>query len=143
MSLSCFSQMIISTRMHSSRMRTVRSSGRIWGGVCSGWDVSALGVSAPGGVWSQGGMCLVLGCGGCLVPGGVCLVPGGVCLGRCQVPGVSTLGVCLVRGVSAPRGVCSRRVSAQGGVCSGGSIPAWTEADTSAPPPCGQTDRRL
>ena len=38
----------INTRMHSSRMRTVRCSGRHWGrgGVCLG--VSAQGVSAQG-----------------------------------------------------------------------------------------------
>ena len=47
--------------MHSSRMRTVRSSGRISGGVCL-----LRGVSAPGGV------CL----GGCLLQGG--LLQGGV-----------------------------------------------------------------
>ena len=50
--------------MHSSRMRTVRSSGRILGGVCS------QGVSAVGG-------CLLP--GGCLLQGG--LLPGGVCSG--------------------------------------------------------------
>ena len=142
MSLSCFSQMIISTRMHSSRMRTVRSSGRIWGGVCSGWDVSA-----PGGVWSQGGMCLVLGCGGCLVPGCVCLVPGGVCLGRCQVPGVSILGVCLVRGVSAPRGCLLPVGSAPGGCLLRGCLLRGVVSQhglrQTPRPPCGQTDRRL
>ena len=74
--------------MHSSRMRTVRSSDRIsggcllrggcllWGGLCS-W-----GMSAPG---------------GCLLPRG-CLLPGGCLLRGGSAPG----------GVSAPgEGVCS------------------------------------
>ena len=65
------------TRMHSSRMRTVRSSGRISGGVylvLGGWTWSQGGLPGPGGVY------LVL--GGCLLPGGgVCSssgVPGQV-----------------------------------------------------------------
>ena len=65
----------IVTRMHSSRMRIVRSSGRIWGGVWSG-RVSGLGrgVSAPGGVSAAGGWCLLL---------------GGICSGRgCLLLGV-------------------------------------------------------
>ena len=33
--------LLINTRMHSSRMRTVRSSGRLLGGVCPGGGVSA------------------------------------------------------------------------------------------------------
>ena len=66
--------------MHSSRMRTVRSSDRIsGGGGCLLWGVSApggyllWGVSAPGGVSALGGS----------APGGVCsrgcLLWGGVC----------------------------------------------------------------
>ena len=82
------------TRMHSSRMRTVRSSGHLSGGVCSGGCLLPGGVSAPrGGVCSWGVVCS----GGCLLLWGVCL--GGVCSW-----GVSALG-----------GVCS-----QGGACSGG-----------------------
>ena len=121
------------TRMHSSRMRTVLSSGRLLRGS------SPLG----GGAYS----------GGCLL--GVS-APQGVCSQGCLLPGVSAGGACLLRGVPAPGGmlwggVCSWRVFALGGsaqgVCSGGvwgcvcsrgcGIPACTEADT--PPPCGQT----
>ena len=148
MSLSCFSQMIISTRMHSSRMRTVRSSGRIWGGasapggMCLLWGVSGRRAVcvwswAVGGVWSQGV---------CVWSQGVCVWSRGCLLGEVSGPrgvysgGVSGPGgVCSQRG-SAPRGVCSRGVSAQGGVCSGGSIPAWTEADTPTPHVDRQTD---
>ena len=63
--------------MHSSRMRTVHSSGRISGG--------------GGGV----GGCLLL--GGCLLPGGMSATGGGVC---------SRGGVCS-QGGSVPGGVCS------------------------------------
>ena len=131
------------TRMHSSRMRTVRCSGRLpssgeggcllLGGVCSGG-------SAP-----RGG-CLLLGGGvvcsrGCLLPWG-CLLPGGGCLlqwggvgsrGVCSW-GVSAsggcllLGRCLLWGGVYSRGVCSWGVSAPGG-----GIPACTEADTPTP----------
>ena len=56
--------------MHSSRMRTVRSSGCISGGVLSPGGCLLLGgVSAPGGV------CLLWGGGGCLLGGSA---PGGV-----------------------------------------------------------------
>ena len=112
-----FPENILKTRMHSSRMRTVRSSGHLSGGsVC-------VGVSAPevGGLrW--GGVCLLL-------EGSA---PGGVC---CR-------GVC-----SQGRGVCSwGSVCSRGGGCLlpgasalGGCIPPCTEADTPYPP-CGQTD---
>ena len=56
-------------KMHSSRMRTVRSSGRI----------SRGGVSAPGGCLLPGGVCSQ---GGCLLPWGV------------SAPGVSAPGGC-------------------------------------------------
>ena len=67
--LKCFifwvgSKCISSTRMHSSRMRTVRSSRRLSGGVCF-WGVSARGVYSGG--------CLLWGgaySGGCLLLGG-------------------------------------------------------------------------
>ena len=55
--------------MYSSRMRTVRSSGRISGGcllrggVCLQGGVGSRGVSAPGGVSGPGG-CLLWGVGG-------------------------------------------------------------------------------
>ena len=59
------------TRMHSSRMRTVRSSSRLLGGVSAPRGCCLL----PGGVRSQGGLLwggLLL--GGCLLGGaGVCL----------------------------------------------------------------------
>ena len=97
--------------MHSNRMRTVRSNGRISGGcllwgVCS-WGVCSRGVSTPGGCLLQG-----LSAQGGSAPGG--------CLPR----GVSALGV------SAPGGVC---------LLQGVSTPAaCTEAET--PTPCGQTN---
>ena len=54
-------------RMHSSRMRAVRFSGRLWGGgaVCLGGGV------CPRGCLSSGGVCLGRGClsGGCTPPG--------------------------------------------------------------------------
>ena len=52
----------ILTRMHSSRMRAVRNSSRLLGGVCC-W-----GVPASGGCLVRGVTCS----GGCLVPGGAC-----------------------------------------------------------------------
>ena len=99
--------------MHSSRMRTVRSSGRLWGG-----GGCLLGGVCSGGVSSGGcllwGMCLLLGGSaprGCLLPG--VSAPGcGVSAGGCLL-----LGGCLLWG-----GVCSWG----GGVC---GIPACTEAD--------------
>ena len=74
--------------MHSSRMRTVRSSGHPWGvclevGAC--WGVAARGVSVCvecllRGVCLGMGVCLEgVAAWGCLCVGGV--DPGGVCLG--------------------------------------------------------------
>ena len=97
--------------MHSSRMRTVRCSGRLdggWGGgfgqggVCQGVCVClsrggclSMGVS----VW--GCVCLSGGClsGRCLSSGGLCLsrVQGGVCPG-------GVVCVCLAGGVCPPGG---------------------------------------
>ena len=128
------------TRMHSSRMRTVRSSGRISGGVPGPGGVYLVrggvpgrgcllwGDLVPGGcTWSKGG-CLLWGCtwsqggvpgpGGCTWSGGV-PSPGG-CTWSGGVPGP---GVYLALGGCAPGGVCS----------SGGCT--W-----SGNPPCGQTD---
>ena len=105
--------------MHSSRMRTVRSSGRLWGG---GWcllrGVSARGgVSDPGGVSAPGR--------GVSAPGRGVSAPGGRgCLGGVCSGGVSALRGCLLGG-------CLLR---------GWGIPACTEADT--PPPVW-TDTRL
>ena len=87
-------------------MRTVCSSGRIWGGDCFG---------------------------GCLLPGGVCLVPGAGCLlqgGVCSHGGCLLQGVCLLRGVSAlGEGACVWSwgcllwgVSAPGKVSTGGCL---------------------
>ena len=59
------------TRMHSSRMRTVRCSDRLAGGGISPWGVSSKGGCLPRGQCLPRGWCL---------PGGVC--PGGVCLVR-------------------------------------------------------------
>ena len=75
--------------MHSSRMRTVRCSGRLRGEV-----------SAPGGVCLEED-CLPRGClprwvsaqgRGCLPMVGVSAYGWGVCLGRCLPKGVSVLG---------------------------------------------------
>ena len=75
------------TRMHSSRMRTIRcSSGLLWGGG-----------GCPGEVLEVFRGCLPVGC----LSGDVC--SGGVCLGM-SAPGVSARGVC-VRGVCL--GVCA------------------------------------
>ena len=121
--------------MHSSRMRTVRSSGRISGrGVSAPRGDVCLGVSALGGVSAPGGVSAL---GGCLLLRG-CLLPG------VSAPkGVSALGV-----VFAPGGVCSGGAFSRGcllGGCTptmhlGGGIPPppCTEADT--PSPRGQTD---
>ena len=121
------------TRMHSSRMRTVRSSGRlsgegvsapgVWpqGGVCSGaggavcsGGVSALGGCLLQGVWSQGGVC----------SGGLSALGEGVCSGGvCSGGGCLLWGGLLWRGVLLWGAVCSGgRVSAPGGVCSGGGL---------------------
>ena len=96
----------VQTRMHSSRMRTVRSSDRIPGGW--GWG----GVPGPGGYLVPEGMYLVL--GGVPGPRGVYLVLGGV-PGPRAVPGLGGVpgpggvsglgGVYLVPGgVPGPRG---------------------------------------
>ena len=91
------------------------------GSVCS-WGVSTRGVSALGGVCSQGGC-----------PGGVCSwgvsTLGGVCSwgGLCLLGG-SALGGCLLGGVSALEG----GVSTLGGVVSQHALRQT--------PPCGQTD---
>ena len=112
----CFfiSKIIEATRMHSSRMRTVRSSDRISGGCL------LPGVSAPGGVCSQGG----------------CLLPGGVCFGGSAPGGVCSRGV---GGGSAPGGLLHGGCLLLGDLLGGCGIPACTEADTPTPP-CGQTD---
>ena len=125
------------TRMHSSRMRTVRSSGRLMylgvGGVKNAKKKKKL----FGGCLLWGVVCS----GGCLLPGGVCSE--GVSAPGVSVPGGSALeGGCLLHGVSALGGVCFQGVLLQrGGVYSGGcGIPACTEADTPTPHPGGQTD---
>ena len=109
-SLGIFDFFIYITRVHSSRMRTVRCSSRrpglsARGGYLPG--VSARGLSDQGVSARRG--CLPSGClpRGCL-PGG-CL-PGGVCPGGCLPSGCLPGGVC-------QGGVCPGRVSAPGGVC--------------------------
>ena len=83
--------------MHFSRMRTVRFSGRLEGGVCQG------DVCLPGCVWLSMG---------CVCPGSVCL-PRGVCLPEvCVYQGLSAGG----GGFFLPGGVSTRRVSACQGV---------------------------
>ena len=101
----------VNTRMHSSRMRTVRNSSRLLGGFSVLWKVASSsrrmpvprGMSAPG---------------GCPFPGGACS-----------------------RGVCSQWGACSWAVPVLGGawVCLlwGGGMLACTEAE----PPFGQTDR--
>ena len=98
---------IIQTRMHSSRMRTVRYSGRRGGGVSQhalgrvgcvsqhalGRGVSALWGCLPGVVW-PGGLSRQVGGGG------------------------------FAQGVSAWRGCLAREVSGQGSVCRGGGVSA-------------------
>ena len=110
--------------MHSSRMRTVRSSGCI--SVSREGGCLVLGGLLGGGVWS-GRVCSQGVCSG----GGGCLV-----LGGCLLWGVSALGG---RG-SAPREVCSwgGGVCSQGGVCSKGV--SQLALRQTPPPPCGQTD---
>ena len=81
------------TRMHSSRMSTVRCSSRLLGGLCPG-DLSAWGVSACGGLPSG---FLTRGClprGLSAQEGGVCLggyLPGGGCLLDTQLPSVDRM----------------------------------------------------
>ena len=95
-------------RMHSSRMRTVRCSGRVGGGCLP------RGVSTQGELSGYGGICLGVSAWGCLPRG--CLPKGG-CLRR---GGISLGGVCL-EGFAW-------------GVCQGGGCPArhplWTESQT-------------
>ena len=141
------------TRMHSSIMCTVRSSGRISGG-CT-WSRGYL---VPGGctwsrvvylVWGvylvQGGgvsappgVCTSSRGGGCTWSQGVYLVPGGTWSGGASalggVPGPRagctwSWGVYPVRGVSAPGGV----PSPGGGICSSGRGCTWSGTPT--PPP--------
>ena len=95
--------------MHSSRMRTVISSGRLSGGG---------GLSAP-----VRGVCF----------GGGCLLPGGCLLLRVSAPGGSA-----PRGVSAPGGgrVCSQGVSApRGCLLPGGGVVSQHALGKTPPPP--------
>ena len=94
----------LSTRMHSSRMRTGRLLLTVCRSLLPGEGVSALGgVCSWGGVSAPRGVCSW---GGCLLPGW-CLLPGGVCVsaprGVCLLPG-GCVFVCLLPGgcVSAP-----------------------------------------
>ena len=83
--------------MHSSRMRTVRSSGRL----------------------SGEGLCLLPGGRGCLLSG--LSAPGGVCLLRGA--GSAPRGRCLLRGVSTPGGsVCSGGACSGGCLLWGGMV---------------------
>ena len=123
----------MSTRMHSGRMLTVRSSDRIggctwsWGGVpgpggCT-WSRGVYlvtgGVPGPGGVTGPGQVYLVL--GGCTWSWGVYLVPG-----RCTW----FVGCTLFWGVYLVPGGCTW----SWGVCT------WSLGGTwSGTPPCGQT----
>ena len=79
--------------MHSSRMCTVRCSGRLWGERCLPRGVSAKGCLPRGGVCLGDSVCK-----GGVYLGGVCL--GGVYLGG-VCPGDVYLGGCLPRRVSA------------------------------------------
>ena len=98
----------VSTRMHSSRMCTVRSSSRLVE-ECLSRGMFAQGECLPRRLClPRPGVCL----GGCLPRGGVCL--GDVCPGGC-LPGGVCPGGCLPRGVFA-----QAVVSAQVGVCMGG-----------------------
>ena len=106
--------------MHSSRMRTVRCSGR-------------LGGCLSGGYLPRGGGCLPR---GCLSRGYVCLgsVSAGGCLHRGVYLGVSALGVsaqggCLPSIVSAQGGVCLA------GVCLGGVCLGWGAYPGGCTPP--------
>ena len=96
--------------MHSSRMRTVHSSGRISGVGGVGWGLLRGGVCSGG--WG------VSASGGCLLRG-------------CLLLEMSALGgVCSGEGLSALGWV--------GGVCSGGV--SHHALRQTPPPPCGQTD---
>ena len=96
--------------MHSSRMRTVRSSGRILGGCTWFW-----GVPGVGGVYLVPGGCLCL-VGGCTWSWGVYLVLGGV-------PGPVEFVYLVPEGCTWSRGMYL--------------VPGGTWSGT---PPCGQTD---
>ena len=120
--------------MHSSRMRTARSSsrrGRVYlvpggvpgleGSVCSGgcllWGVSALGgVCSWGCTWS---------CGVCTLSGGCTWSWRVSALGGVCSRGVSALGGCVPgpRGVPGLGRVCSRGVPGQRGVSAPGGVP--------------------
>ena len=130
--------------MHSSRMRTVRNSRRLLGGVCSrgegvcsGWCLLGGGVSALRGDACSWGRCLLWGglLWGVSAPGGVCSGDGVSALGG-SAPG----GVCSGDGVSALRGfACSWGLSALGAW-----YPSmhWGGAYPHPPPhPRGQTHR--
>ena len=85
----CKTNIILQTRMHSSRMRTVRSSGHILeGGRClPGGGLLRGGVSAPG--VGVGRVCS----GGCLLLGGVCSW-GCLLLEGCLLPGRGGIPAC-------------------------------------------------
>ena len=113
------------TRMHSSRMRTVRSSSCLLGGG------GGVGASCSWGCLLWGGVCSR----GCLLLGGWWLLPGGCLL---------WVGVCLLQGDGCSKGgggACSG-----GGVCSGGAacsrgVPAtvgWHPSMHCGRPPCEQ-----
>ena len=72
------------TRMHSSRMRTVRNSSRllVGGGVCFRGVPGPRGCLLLGGVYS----------GGCLILGGGGVWSRGVCSGGVSAPGALLLG---------------------------------------------------
>ena len=93
------------TRMHSSRMCTVSSSGRWSGGACipacTGQGCVYRSMHLAGGVSAWGGVC----------PGGV--YPGGVCPWGMSAQKVSAQGGCLLKGEAA-WGVSTQGVSAWG-----------------------------
>ena len=115
-----FSQKLLETRLHSSRMHTARlltvSPSMHWAGGGGGW------VSLPGGSPCQNGG---LPCQGGILARRVCLARGGVCLARG--------GVCLASWGGSP---CQGGACLSGGclLARGDGIPAYTEAD----PTCGQ-----
>ena len=147
---SCFQRHVYTfkTRMHSSRMRTVRSSG-CRGGVCVSQHALGRGCVYPsmhwaGGVYipaytGQGGVYPSMHWAGGVCQGGVC--PGGclprgmsvqgVSVGGVSVQGVSALGG-LARGVSA-QGGCVCRGCVPGGVCAGGCLPQCMVGYTHTP----------
>ena len=154
------------TRIHSSRMCTVRSSGRISGRVCvcvCGWVGGYLVWEGWGGLPGPG---VYLVPGRHLVPGGVHLAPGGRGVPGLGVylvlGGVPGWGVYLVRGcVPGPRGctlswggvpglggctwswgvylVPGGCTWSQEGVPGPGGVPGPRRDAWSGTPPCGQT----